>query len=220
MVILQDAGGNVGIGTKNPATKLHVEGVSTFGGFVHFNGSRTYLDGHDYQQSANASVSTHWLCFDDKDAFGFRITGSPGGESIRQVVVGPGWTKNFLVDHPLYNDRYLVHATLEGPEAGVYYRGEARLENGEATVLLPGYFEALTRTDQRTVLVTPRLDEVRRRVAALAVTEVRDGKFTVVAVDGSTEGQWFYWEVKAVRKDVASLDAEPLKGESYGSRST
>jgi len=33
-------------------------------------------------------------------------------------------SKTFVREHPLNKDKYLVHACLEGPEAGVYYRGE------------------------------------------------------------------------------------------------
>jgi hypothetical protein len=34
--------------------------------------------------------------------------------------------KTFVIDHPFNPDRYLVHACLEGPEAGVYYRGKGQ----------------------------------------------------------------------------------------------
>ena len=52
-------------------------------------------------------------------------------------------SKFFRIDHPLAPERkYLEHCSLEGPEAAVYYRGEARLLDGVATVVLPDYFEA------------------------------------------------------------------------------
>jgi hypothetical protein len=35
--------------------------------------------------------------------------------------------KTFVIPHPLESERYLVHGCLEGPEAGVYYRGQAQL---------------------------------------------------------------------------------------------
>ena len=38
------------------------------------------------------------------------------------------------------SDRYLVHACLEGPEAGIYYRGKATITNDEnIKIELPGY---------------------------------------------------------------------------------
>ena len=41
--------------------------------------------------------------------------------------------KTFVIPHPLKNDKYLVHACLEGPEAGVYYRGTGKIKENENT---------------------------------------------------------------------------------------
>ncbi|PIR91145.1 hypothetical protein COU03_02935, partial [bacterium (Candidatus Gribaldobacteria) CG10_big_fil_rev_8_21_14_0_10_41_12] len=66
-------------------------------------------------------------------------------------------TKNFVIDHPLDpENKQLIHSSLEGPEIAVFYRGEAQLQNGKAEVVLPNYFEALTRKENRTVLLTPK----------------------------------------------------------------
>jgi hypothetical protein len=32
--------------------------------------------------------------------------------------------KSFVIQHPINTNQYLVHVCLEGPEAGVYYRGK------------------------------------------------------------------------------------------------
>jgi hypothetical protein len=62
--------------------------------------------------------------------------------------------KSFVIDHPTDKARHLVHVCLEGPEAGVYYRGKATIDDdGQATVLLPAYVPALA-TDF-TVQLTP-----------------------------------------------------------------
>lgn len=115
-----------------------------------------------------------------------------------------GGTKTFVIDHPLLPDKQLVHACLEGPENGVYYRGEAVLNNGVAAVTLPEYFEALTRAEGRTVLLTPQFsdDEI---ISCLAASQVRDGQFRVRSIDGANPSQRFYWEVKAVRADLDPL---------------
>ena len=39
--------------------------------------------------------------------------------------------KTFVIDNPIHNDKYLVHSCLEGPEAGVYYRGEGEITNNK-----------------------------------------------------------------------------------------
>ena len=48
--------------------------------------------------------------------------------------------KTFIINHPLDNDKYLVHTCLEGPEVGVYYRGKSEITNDTSvTVNLPDY---------------------------------------------------------------------------------
>lgn len=122
-------------------------------------------------------------------------------------------TKPFVIDHPLDDDRQLIHAALEGPEHGVFYRGQARLQDGKATIELPRYFEALCRTDDRSVQVTP-LVQGDGSPGILGVTAVTNGQFDVVAASGTDQDQSFFWEVKAVRADVDEFDPEPIRGTS------
>jgi hypothetical protein len=51
-------------------------------------------------------------------------------------------------------------------------------------------------------------------ISALAASRVRDGAFTVRALDDSNPSQEFYWEVKAVRSDVESLAVEVQRSDS------
>ncbi len=115
-------------------------------------------------------------------------------------------TKNFLIDHPSKPDHHLIHACLEGPEVGVYYRGQAQLEDGQATIHLPDYFEALTRQEGRTVLLTPK----GREPFLLSHEEIVDSTFKVY---GTKAYGAFSWEVKAVRADVQELEVEVRKEE-------
>ncbi|MBO4204812.1 peptidoglycan-binding domain-containing protein [Micromonospora echinofusca] len=142
--------------------------------------------------------------------------GPPGGP-YQQVLAAPtarisGTEQQLAIAHPLDDPdgpdrRLLVHAALEGPENGVYYRGEGQLVDGTATVTLPGYFEALTLAEGRTVQLTPLFDD-DEPVCALAASRVRDGAFRVRTVDGSPAGHAFCWQVTAVRADVAPLVTE------------
>ncbi|WP_339734895.1 hypothetical protein [uncultured Gimesia sp.] len=114
-------------------------------------------------------------------------------------------TKNFVIDHPLDREKKeLVHASLEGPEAGVYYRGTGKLSDGRIEIKLPDYFEALVRKEGRTVMLTPICDG-DNPVSMLAASEVRDGVFTVQYIDNKNCSQRFYWEVKAIRGDIPEL---------------
>ncbi|MFD0688103.1 hypothetical protein [Actinomadura fibrosa] len=132
---------------------------------------------------------------------------------IKLMADGTLWAgaKHFLIDHPVEPaERDLVHAAVEGPEYAVYYRGEGRLADGRATVELPGYFEALTRPDGRTVQLTPKF-EADEPLSPLAASAVADGRFAVRTVDGAPADHGFYWEVKAVRADLDELAAEVPK---------
>jgi hypothetical protein len=120
-------------------------------------------------------------------------------------------SKNFQIDHPLEPDKkLLVHSALEGPEVAVYYRGEAQLVNGEAVISLPSYFEALTRKENRTVQLT----SIKGWAPLYVADEIEDGRFAVRTGDGGNSNQRFYWEVKAVRADVAPLIVEKDKTET------
>ncbi|MDN5768115.1 MAG: hypothetical protein L0H96_17885 [Humibacillus sp.] len=120
-------------------------------------------------------------------------------------------TKHFVIDHPLDpENRSLNHVCIEGPEAAVYYRGSGRLVDGRAVVELPEYFEALTRVDDRTVMLTA-VSEEDEPVAGLAASPIRDGRFVVRAADQSNPRQRFHWEVKAVRADVDRVVVESVK---------
>ena len=118
--------------------------------------------------------------------------------------------KHFVIEHPLDPRRSLVHASLEGPELAIFYRGEATLEGGHATVELPPYFEAIARPEARTVTLTAK-SVAGEKVSALAASAVEHGSFTVFAIGGENPAQPFFWEVTAVRADLAALEVEPVR---------
>jgi hypothetical protein len=115
-------------------------------------------------------------------------------------------SKTFVIDHPLDESKYLVHACLEGPEAGVYYRGIDEITEGQKVKLsLPAYVAALA--TEFTVQVTALAeDEDEELTFGYKVTAVKDSQFTVIGPKGK-----FSWLVMGKRLPI---DVEPSKATS------
>ena len=127
------------------------------------------------------------------------------GASGLQVSSGSTWSsvKSFVIDHPKDQDKLLVHGCLEGPEAGVYYRGKGVITNNESVVIeLPDYVDKLA--TNLTVQLTPIYDGDIYKPQYFA-TEVSANKFLVHGVNGA-----FYWTVYGQR---LSFTVEPNKTE-------
>jgi hypothetical protein len=76
--------------------------------------------------------------------------GKPSGSSVP--------IKQFTIQHPIHEDRWLQHACLEGPTADIYQRGSCPIsvESGSCYVSLPAYWWELVEPDTMTVQLTPR----------------------------------------------------------------
>jgi hypothetical protein len=109
--------------------------------------------------------------------------------------------KSFIINHPVDNDKYLVHACLEGPEAGVYYRGTGEItDNKSVAIELPHYVDKFAR--DFTLQITPIYNG---KINILNASEVANNLFTVYG-----ENCKFYWTVYGKRLDIVR---EPLKCE-------
>jgi hypothetical protein len=125
-------------------------------------------------------------------------TGATGPSQI--AYTGPtGPSKNFIIEHPIDSSKYLVHACLEGPEAGVYYRGKAEIINNESvTIEVPNYVSTLA--DDFNIQITPIY---KNKIISLNVSEMISNSFSVYG-----ENSKFYWVVYGKRFDI---DVEPIK---------
>ncbi len=104
--------------------------------------------------------------------------------------------------HPYDIDKYLVHTYLEGPESGVYYRGEGTITNNNfTTIKLPYYVNKLA--TEFTVNITPIYDDNYLEDINLKCSRVLDNKFNVYGKNCS-----FFWCVYGKR---LSLEIEPNK---------
>lgn len=137
--------------------------------------------------------------YDGSGSPAIRVYNGPAGAMVA--------SKTFVIDHPVREDEYLVHAAVEGPTADVFYRGESRLVEGRATVVLPDYFEALTVPGSATVHVTPIVED-GVMPSPLAATRVAGDRFVVMGTDYAS----FFWEVKAERART-QFATEPRKDE-------
>jgi hypothetical protein len=124
--------------------------------------------------------------------------------------------KNFRIPHPLDEKKWLFHSCVEGPEAAVFYRGEAETVDGKAEITLPDYFESLVMQGRRTIHLTELYEDEDEPVFGnfLAAGRINNGKFMVRS---STPTVKFYWEVKAVRGDIDPLEVERPIAESVES---
>lgn len=103
--------------------------------------------------------------------------------------------KTFIISHPINNDKYLVHACLEGPEAGIYYRGKATITNNEyIKITLPDYVKYIG--SNYTINIT-RIFSGKKTNEQYETSEIEDNSFTVYGPNGS-----FYWVVFAEREKI------------------
>jgi hypothetical protein len=104
--------------------------------------------------------------------------------------------KNFKVPHPTKKDKDIWYASLEGPEAAMYERGTATLNNGETFISYSETFGLMLSPNTATVNLTPQYWDT----FGLAVIEKNDKGFRVKELKGGTGNFKFDWEVKGVRK--------------------
>jgi hypothetical protein len=140
---------------------------------------------------------------DGIDAIAGVGTGSPNGNagsfsgnvSISGNLSVSG-TKSFKIDHPLDPaNKYLYHAALESSEVLNLYSGNATLEaDGEATVQLPDWFQALNRDFRY------QLTAIGGAAPNLHIAQkIENNSFKIA---GGSVGLEVSWQVTGVRQDA------------------
>ena len=116
-------------------------------------------------------------------------------------------TKTFVIQHPEYESKYLVHACLEGTEAGVYYRGNSYTDDyhKEANkfykrIELPSYCKFWT---DFSVQITPITDSIFDECPLMSSSKVNlcssNNPYFLVSSNVSTN---FDWLVNAKRNNI------------------
>lgn len=106
--------------------------------------------------------------------------------------------KKFDIPHPTRGKGWrLTHASLEGPEMGVYYRGKTK----EKSIELPHYWTGLVHEDSITVQLTP----IGKACSTLHVKKIENN---VVYVGHQAQDLEYYYIIHAERKDLDDLIIE------------
>jgi hypothetical protein len=110
-------------------------------------------------------------------------------------------TKSFVIPHPTKAGYKLCHGSLEGPENGVYVRGQSK----ESVIHLPEYWTKLIDPDSITVNLT-----CIGKPQTLWVKEIKDNK---VYVESESNHIHYFYTVFAERVDVTSLKVEVVESD-------
>jgi hypothetical protein len=212
--------GNVGIGTSTPGYKLDVAGNMRIQNVLWMN-----------NQEQNCVISL-WgdAAVNSTNYYGFGINAStlryqvPSSGTTHRFYAGTtqiayihgdgnlwaagsitGSSKNFEINHPLIEDKKLVHAAIEGPRYDLIYRGTVKLQNGQAVVnidrecvheedcaMTPGTFEALCRNPVKYVHNNDSFSRVRATITGGLLNIFCEDPNSCDSVD---------WIVIAERKD-------------------
>jgi hypothetical protein len=85
----------------------------------------------------------------------FGILGVAGNGVVFGGGLSGSGTKAFVEPHPTDASKMIRYVSLEGPEAGTYFRGTGRTVGGKAVIDVPESFRMVTDSDGLTVQLTP-----------------------------------------------------------------
>jgi hypothetical protein len=133
------------------------------------------------------------------DAYGVwgKSTGGYAGFFSGNVTVMGTLSKGsggFRIDHPLDpENKYLSHSFVESPDMLNVYNGNVTTDaNGDATVMLPDYFETLNQDFRYQLTVIGQFAQ------AMVAQEIRNNQFTIKTDRPNVRVSW---QVTGVRKD-------------------
>ncbi len=134
-----DASQRVGVGTKNPDSRVHAVAHLDYGGTGVHGYSNAY-DGNGVIGKADGPNVPYGVWGISPNGYAGYFDGSVHIQGNLTKLSG-----SFRIDHPLDpENKYLSHSFVESPDMMNVYNGNVTLDgNGEVWVELPAYFEAL-----------------------------------------------------------------------------
>jgi hypothetical protein len=176
---------------------LIVAGNVTATNLVSGNGTANFITKWNGTKSiANSQI------FDDGTYVGINTAVNT---TYRLQVIGSfaATTKSFDITHPTVSGKRLAHASLEGPENGVYYRGQ----NDNSQINLPHYWSGLVHDDSITVDLTSIGKRKDGKIRGYSVDQIGDNK-VYIYTDSDDNIYNYYYTIFAERKDVSKLVIE------------
>jgi hypothetical protein len=157
-----------------------------------------------------APVSLHSSDFNINSNSGVGYTGAYAGPTGAYVLsynmksseIFATTNKTFVIDHPVYSERHLVHACVESPHSNLMYNGTSKIEEHQekVRVQLPSYVAKIGRNF--TVNLT-----CKGKHSNLYTDGVINGEYFDVFGEPDSE---FFWNVYGL---MGTIDAEPYKNE-------
>ena len=203
----------LGKGAGRVRHSAYIEGPLQVGNSGDFSVAEgTVMIGKD--GNTNAPVSLHVkgdgtnAVYIDGDLFvsGNTDTGNKGRLASRFATADSKPVKPFDIEHPTKGKGYrLRHASLEGPESGVYFRGRLKNQN---KIKLPNYWKELVHTDSISVQLQP--------IGAHQNIIIKrwDDEFVYLQGQGAMPINCFF-HVYGERKDVNSMMVEYEGNDRY-----
>lgn len=205
----KEANGNIGSsgvagfdgnGCSPSSHSLGPAGV--IGGSASLTGVIGYTNAQNNGQAGVAGYFWNggFLCAGSADAAGYLgyRTGnanygvySSGNLGIAGNLTATG-TKSFVEPHPTDPSKEIRYVSLEGPEAGTYFRGSGHTVRGRAIIEVPESFRMVTAETGLTVVVTPtgslaQIAAISKSLDGIVIESSKDVTFDYV-VNGVRKG--------------------------------
>jgi hypothetical protein len=179
---------------------------------IQYNSSNTFAGASGFEYTTGGTAVTVSIFSPSGTGYTSGLWISAIGGTVTRVGIGlsnpqfeleilgeiSATNKSFVIDHPTKDGMKLRYGSLEGPENGVYVRGELK---GTNIIEVPDHWIGLVHKDSYTVHLTPI-----GRFSQLYVEKIEN--YNVFVADTMMCPIHCYYSVWAERKDIPKLVTE------------